>query len=77
MKMNSCVAVGSSVGLPLIETLADGNWDETPLSIPAGDSQVELQSVSCQSAESSCVAVGEEGSAGGYNPIVAVATSLT
>jgi hypothetical protein len=72
MKMTSCVAVGAGGGLPLIEALADGYWSEMPLSIPAGDSQVELQSVSCQPTESSCVAVGEEGNAGGYNPIVAM-----
>jgi hypothetical protein len=50
--------------------LADGYWDEVPLAMPIGDSQVDLQSVSCQPA-GSCVAAGEEGNAGGYNPIVA------
>jgi hypothetical protein len=71
-KVNSCVAVGSGGGLPLIENLADGNWNEVPLSIPVGDSQVDLQSLSCQTT-GSCVAVGEEANAGGYKPIVAAA----
>jgi len=65
-----CVAVGSSDGAPLIDSLSGTTWTTTPAVMPAPDTNVVLQSVSCP-APGSCDAVGVGTGPSGTYPVVA------
>jgi len=54
----------------LIETLSSGYWQLSQVPVPAGDSGMVLQSISCPPKSSTCLAVGQEANAAGVNPVV-------
>jgi hypothetical protein len=67
---NYCVVVGSSDGLPFVETMANAVWTPAAVSLAPGDTSESLNSVSCPSL-SACVAAGIGAGPSGTYPIVA------